>query len=162
MKNFTLILSIFFIALNGNAFAQAKLDVSKLTWLTGCWERQSEKSGRKTLEQWTSSTGGALFGIGRTFKNGKLDSWEFMRIEQSGGSAKFLALLSEASEATAFDLRSTTANQLIFENLKNDFPQRVIYKKNGMNKLDARIEGSIDGKALPIEFSFNRVKCDSN
>ncbi|MGD9563711.1 MAG: DUF6265 family protein [Pyrinomonadaceae bacterium] len=139
----------------------AKIDVSTITWLPGCWERQGERSGRRTLEQWTSAEGGSLFGVGRTIANGKAASWEFMRIEQSGESAIFSALLPGAKEATAFKLKSTKSGEVVFENLENDFPHRVIYRKGDEGKLNARIEGKMDGEERGIDFSFARVACGS-
>jgi hypothetical protein len=144
-----------------SAFGQsAKTDLSKVTWISGCWERLNEKSGRTTYEQWTRPDGGALLGIGRTVAGGKLVSWEFMRIEPKDGSAVFSAQLPSSSTATPFELKSATEKELVFENLQNDFPHRVIYRSKGVDVLDARIEGKMNGNDRGIDFSFKRVKCE--
>ena len=140
-------------------FGQPKLDVASVKWMTGCWELKNEKKNTLTLEQWTTSDGGILFGIGRTLKAGKLVSWEIMRIEQDQESAKFSAQLPGADKATSFALKSATASEVIFENLQNDFPHRVIYKNAGSTKIGARIEGKINDKDQAIDFSFNRIEC---
>lgn len=148
------------VLLSSSAFAQAKFDVASVKWLTGCWEMRNEAKGSVVVEQWTNSDGGALFGVGRTFKKGKLVSWEFMRIVQENDSAKFLAQLPNAAQATPFALKSATASEMIFENLQNDFPHRVIYRNSGTNKLAARIEGKINDKDQGIDFSMVRIKCE--
>lgn len=139
--------------------AQAKADIAAIKWMTGCWEMKSEKQSSITLEQWTTSEGGALFGVGRTIKGGKLISWEMMRIAPDNDSVKFYAQLPDAAQATGFGLKSATADELVFENLQNDFPHRVIYRNAGTDKLAARIEGTMNGKARSIDFSFQRSKC---
>lgn len=159
LKNLILLITLAFLSTPG--FAQAKIDVSKVAWLTGCWEMKNEKSGSLTAEQWTTSSGGTIFGIGRTFNGiGKLVSWELMRIAQEGESAKFYAQLPDAAQATAFALKSATADELVFENLNNDFPHRVIYRNAGVEKLSARIEGMMNAKATGVDFAFSRVKCE--
>lgn len=155
------ITALFLIA-TSSAFGQAvvKTDLSKVTWLTGCWERQNDKAGRTTLEQWTRPDGGTLLGIGRTIADGKLVSWEFMRIEPKDGSAVFSAQLPSSSTATPFGLKTASATELVFENLQNDFPHRVFYRTRGSKVLEARIEGKIDGNVQGIDFTFKRVKCE--
>jgi hypothetical protein len=156
-----ILISVFILFAAASAFGQAaKTDLSKVTWLAGCWERQSEKSGRTTYEQWTRPDGGTLLGIGRTILGGKLVSWEFMRIEPKDGSAVFSAQLPSSTVATPFGLKSATATELVFENLQNDFPHRVIYRTKGSDILEARIEGKMDGNERGIDFSFKRVKCE--
>jgi len=148
------------VLLSSAAFAQSKFDVSGVKWMTGCWEMRNDAKGSLVIEQWTNSDGGALFGIGRTFKKGKLVSWEFMRIVQENESAKFFAQLPNAAQATPFALKSANASEMIFENLQNDFPHRVIYRNAGTNKLAARIEGKMNDKERSIDFSFVRIKCE--
>ncbi|MBP6004623.1 MAG: hypothetical protein KA746_14405 [Pyrinomonadaceae bacterium] len=153
---FTLVM---FIAVS-SAYGQGKADIAGVKWLTGCWQKENDKSGTLTLEQWTTSDGGTSFGIGRTFKSGKLVSWELMRIAQDNESAKFFAQLPNAEKATGFALKMATKDELIFENLQNDFPQRVIYRNAGHEKLAARIEGKNGEKEMAIDFPFKRVKCE--
>lgn len=156
------ILILMFILLTAeSAFGQAaKTGLSKVTWLSGCWERQNETSGRTTYEQWTRPDGGMFFGIGRTISNGKVASWEFMRIEPQDGSAIFSAQLPSSASATPFKLKFATATELVFENLQNDFPHRVFYRTKGADVLEARIEGKIDGSDRGIDFVFKRIKCE--
>ena len=52
-----------------------------------------------------------------------------------------------------------TSNEAVFENPAHDFPQRVIYKRDG-DKLNARIEGTKDGKTRGIDFPYTRIACD--
>lgn len=164
MRTITRIFNIFGLLLLVAACAigvrtQSTTTLDGIGWMSGCWERQNEKGGRRTFEQWTSGEGGSLFGIGRTIENGKAVSWEFMRIERAGNSAIFYALLPNAKLETPFKLKSSKSGQVIFENLENDFPHRVIYRKGDENKLNARIEGKMGGQQRGIDFAFARVEC---
>jgi hypothetical protein len=157
MKIKVLILVLIGLA-TGQTFAQ-KADVAGVNWMTGCWEMRNNAKKTVIYEQWSSADGGMLFGIGRTIAEGKVTSWEFMRIEQAGESAKFFAQLPDAASATAFHLKSSTATELVFENLQNDFPHRVIYRSGGKDQLDARIEGTMSGKERAVDFSYQRAGC---
>ena len=50
-----------------------------------------------------------------------------------------------------------TASRVTFENLQHDFPQRVIYWRNG-KRLCARVEGTINGKVEAEEYCWQRMK----
>ena len=152
--------TILFLFATCSVFSQAaKTDLSKVTWLAGLGTTERE-SGRTTFEQWTRPDGGILLGIGRTIASGKLVSWEFMRIEPKEGSAVFSAQLPTSAVPTPFGLKSATATELVFENLQNDFPHRVIYRTEGRDALEARIEGKMDGNEQGIDFTFKRIKCE--
>ena len=156
---FKIVLTLMMFAAS-SAYGQGKADIASVKWLTGCWQKDNDKVGTLTLEQWTTSDGGILFGVGRTLKGGKLVSWEMMRIAQDNDSAKFFAQLPNAATATGFGLKTATKDELVFENLQNDFPQRVIYRNAGPDKLAARIEGKNGEKEMAIDFPFKRVKCE--
>ena len=157
---FKIVLTLVVFIAASSAYGQGKADIASVKWLTGCWQKDNDKSGTLTLEQWTTSDGGTMFGIGRTFKSGKLVSWEMMRIAQEGDSAKFLAQLPNAAQATPFALKTATKDELVFQNLQNDFPHRVIYRNAGTDKLAARIEGKNGEKEMAIDFPFQRIKCE--
>jgi len=144
------------------AAQSAKADVSKAAWMAGCWEARYEQKGLIIREQWSKPEGGILFGVARAIKDGAVSSWEFLRIEQQGDSAKFLAILSGSRPSPPLDLRSATATEFVFEDLKKGFPQRIIYRTLGKDKLAARIEGDPNDPKKGIDFTYNRIKCEAD
>ena len=46
----------------------------------------------------------------------------------------------------------------MFANAAHDFPQRIGYRRRG-DRLDAWIEGTVDGRARRVEFPYVRVAC---
>lgn len=127
--------------------------------MAGCWERGDKVKNLLVSEQWMKPAGTSMIGMGRTVKNGKTADYEFMRIEQRADGIFFVAKPKANANETAFKLKSSTANEFVFENPEHDFPQRVIYKLNGKT-MAGRIEGMQNGKSMGIDFPFVKVKCE--
>jgi hypothetical protein len=99
-----------------------------------------------------------MLGVGRTVVGGKTVAYEFMQIREiEPGQLAFIARPSGQAEAT-FSLARLGKDEVVFENLTHDFPQRVIYRRQG-DKLEARIEGTEDGKVKGIDFPMDRAAC---
>jgi hypothetical protein len=47
----------------------------------------------------------------------------------------------------------------VFENPQHDFPQRIIYKRDGADGLKARIEGESKGKPKAFDYPMQRTQC---
>jgi hypothetical protein len=143
----------------GLALAQEKtFTVKDLAWLKGCWSLN--RNGRETTEHWLKPAGGTMLGISRTVADGRTIEFEFMQIRQEANSEiLFIAKPSGQSEAT-FKLIKGSANEVIFENSRHDFPQRVIYRLQGDGSLLGRIEGVSKGKEKSVDFPMTRASCD--
>jgi hypothetical protein len=59
------------------------------------------------------------------------------------------------SPATPFTLKTMARERVVFENAAHDFPQRIIYWRDG-DTLRARIEGAVDGKSRSMEWRWTR------
>jgi hypothetical protein len=132
---------------------EKKLKLEDLSWLSGCWKAK-EGSPYHNFEIWTMAVGNMMLGIGTEVKNGKVTSHESMRIEaRDNGDLVFISK-SPDQEEKSFTLTSTNERNLVFENPKYDFPQRVIYRREKDGSLEARVDGTVDGekraKLLPM------------
>lgn len=163
MKKLFLISTILILS----SFVHSQDQVADLGWLAGCWQMTSGTS--VTDEQWMKPSGGMMIGMSRTVKDGKASFYENMRFVEKDGSLFFVARPQGAKDETffkfdlgKFDLKNAKPERWTFENLKHDFPQRVIYQKMGANSMAmfARIEGKINGKDESEDFNYKRVKCD--
>lgn len=139
--------------------APANNKVEDLSWLAGCWETKDAAKQRSIVEQWMAPDGGAMIGMSRTVRAGKMTGYEFLRIVRDEISIKYVSRPSENSTDTDFRLLKLSANEVVFENLQHDFPQRIIYRRNG-DDLNARIEGPSGGKTVGIDFPYTRVRCE--
>lgn len=125
----------------------------RFDWLAGRW--CSQTGNRLIEEYWLPAAGDVALGIGRTVKDGKTTSFEFMRIESRDGLINYVAIL-EGQPATAFKLTSSGPGWARFENPQHDFPQRVEYRRTAAG-LDAEIAGpGKNGKETVIQFRYRR------
>ena len=133
--------------------AQAtKPALTDLAWMAGSWTGESR--GIQMEEHWTAPKGNSMVGIHRDVGKGRTMLFEFLRIEQQGDQLVYLSMPNGRSPATPFPLKEISGTRVVFENPKHDFPQRVIYWKDG-NDLRARIEGTMNGKAGSEEWRWN-------
>jgi hypothetical protein len=128
-----------------------KASLNDLAWLAGSWAGSA--SGIDMEEHWTAPKGNSMIGMHRDVGKGRTLSFEFLRIEQQGDQLVYLSMPNGKSPATPFPLKETSANRVVFENATHDFPQRIIYWKDG-NDLCARIEGMLNGKAGSEEWRW--------
>ena len=129
--------------------------VEALAWMSGCW-MQVRPDGF-VEEHWTKPAGGTLLGMSRTVKAGRTSEYEFLQIRDVDGRLAYVAKPSGQAEDT-FPLKSMTDAQVVFEDPKHDFPQRIIYRRNGDGSLTARIEGETGGKVKGMDFPYQRCR----
>ncbi|MRW89491.1 hypothetical protein GJ699_05795 [Duganella sp. FT80W] len=131
--------------------------LDQLAWLSGCWTADGGEPG--SGEQWTTTAGGAMMGMSRTIKGGKVANYEFMRITSANDDAVIFHAQPSGQEGASFTAIALSATEVVFENQGHDFPQKVIYRYQPPNQLRAAIEGSYNGKARRIEFPMTRAAC---
>ena len=129
--------------------------VDDLAWMSGCWI-QTRPDGF-VEEHWMKPAAGALFGMSRTVKGGRTTEWEFLRIGEEGGRLAYVAKPSGQAES-AFPVKRLGDGEVVFEDPKHDFPQRIVYRRNADGSITARIEGEIGGKAKGVEFPYRRCR----
>jgi hypothetical protein len=126
--------------------------IADLAWMAGSWS--GESGGIQMEEHWTAPKGNSMVGLHRDIGKGRTLLFEFLRIEQQGDQIVYLSMPNGRSPATPFALKEIAATRVVFENPKHDFPQRIIYWKDG-NDLRARIEGTRNGKTAREEWRWS-------
>jgi hypothetical protein len=139
-------------ALSGSGTQPPKPALGDLSWMTGSWS--GVVRGIEMEEHWTAAKGNSMIGIHRDVGKGRTLSFEFLRIEQQGDQLVYLSMPNGRSPATPFPLKEVAGTRVVFENPAHDFPQRIIYWKDG-NDLRARIEGAVNGKAGSEEWRWS-------
>src|SRR4026208_766576 len=136
------------LALVGSLFDRTaqttKPTINDLAWIAGSWTGST--GGVDMEEHWTAPKGNSMIGIHRDVGKGRTLSFEFLRIEMQKDQIVYLSMPNGRSPATPFPLKEVSGMRVVFENPAHDFPQRIIYWKDG-NDLRARIEGTMNGKA---------------
>jgi len=129
-------------------------DVEKLAWMAGTW---AQDTGTTTVrETWLSPKDGTMAGVSQTNRFGKPAFVEYMKISAESAGATFTATIP-GQPPTAFVLISGLDGEATFENKAHDFPQRVIYRRCGVD-LCGRIEGSVGGKLQYQDWRYLRQK----
>jgi hypothetical protein len=141
-------IAFFLLLLAGLAYSQSMPD-----WMAGSWS--STHDGVRMEEHWTRGDGGLMVGMHQDVLASGKSSFEFLRIERREGKLVYLAM-PHARPETTFPLKSITATRVVFENPDHDFPQRIIYWRNGA-RLCARTEGRIKAKEESEEWCWSRM-----
>jgi len=135
--------------------AGAQVPIARVSWLQGCW--RMNVNGQTVDEEWMAPDGGAMLAISRTVKGGRLVEYEFVLLRERDGSLVYIAHPS-GQVGGEFPLARVDDDSVTFENTAHDFPQRIGYRRRG-DRLDAWIEGTLDGRSQRAEFPYARVPC---
>lgn len=95
-----------------------------------------------------------MLGLNRTISKRGKSAFEFMRIAEAEDGLVFYASPS-GKPATPFAAIEADDQHVVFENRKNDFPQRILYQRE-KDALLATIEGEIDGKKQSMSWKWIR------
>ena len=134
-----------------NAGAQ---EISALSFLAGHWQEKTDRED--TQETWLGPQGDLMVAANLSSRGGRV-GFENLRIIKRDGKLIYLASPGGRNPPTEFPLKESGANRAVFENPNHDFPQRIIYKREG-DVLIARIEGVIGENEKSKEWRFKRVK----
>jgi hypothetical protein len=135
-------------------FAQSPPRVASLDWMTGTWTQETAQE--KVSESWLGPANGMMVAANLTARANGRRSYEFLRIAETPEGFSYFA--SPGGKAPVeFKVKETGERRVVFENAAHDFPQRILYWRDG-ELLVARIEGTIDGKERSEQWRFDRVK----
>ena len=140
----------------GGAFASGPEDASlaDFGWMAGHW---MGKSGDVVMEEfWTAPDGGVMVGLHRdVFRDGS-SFFEFLRVVKTEQGLTYIAS-PRGTGTTDFVLVSLDGQSAVFENPEHDFPQRIIYRREG-DQLSARIEGEVHGTLEARDWVWDLVR----
>ncbi len=157
MKRASLVAALALVSVGPETSADTRPTVQRVAWLAGCWAYVGAEAG--SGETWMPPAGGSLLASARTVRGGRVASWEFQRIVEDAGTLAFYAAPSGGAEVR-FPLKSLSASEVVFENVANDFPQRVSYRLAQNGDISARIEGSAADPARARDFPMKRASCE--
>jgi hypothetical protein len=132
-------------------------DFKVLHGLVGLWKMETNRG--VLYEEWQVQNDQTL--KGRSFKVNNTDTVVLERTTLSlkGNSIIYSPAVTNQNngQSVPFTLISAGNQRYVFENKKHDFPQRVIYQLGSNNVLQARIEGTKNGKQMGSDFNYSRV-----
>jgi hypothetical protein len=148
------------LALTACATAEAQQTSGSLDWMSGYW--LSCEEGVQTVESWIGAGGGTMLGANLTRTPGRPEAYVFLRIAQNtAGGRSYYSMPGGRSPPTEFALTELSGQRATFANPAHDFPQRIIYWREG-DVMHARIEGEMEGRAESMEWRWNRAAQDAS
>ena len=133
------------------AIAAAPAQAAVPDWLAGSWISETREGW--TEEHWMAPRGGVMLGLNRSGKGEKVSGFEFMRIVCEERCTFYASPSGQAPVAFREAASEGRGQQLVLENPANDFPKRIVYRREG-NRLLATISGA--GGANSISWTFRR------
>jgi hypothetical protein len=129
-------------------------DVEQLAWFAGCW--RIVRADQVIDEQWMAPSGGVMLGMSRTVRAGVTTAMEFVTLRIVDGRIVYEANPS-GQAPVAFTATSATADRVVFENPKHDYPKRITYERKGNDAISAWIDDGTGSRR--IQYPFQRVAC---
>jgi hypothetical protein len=136
------------------ASAEPTPRVASLDWLTGTWT--VSRGDEIVMESWLGPGNGVMVAVNLTTRGSSRKTFEFLRIADTPEG--FSCFASPGGRPpTEFKLKEQRERRVVFENAAHDFPQRILYWRDG-DALVARIEGTIGGAQKSQEWRFSRLR----
>jgi len=143
------------------ASCQKSKQVSKIVgndWLLGQWENKSDEGN--LLEIWEKKNDSIYFGESYFIKGKDTLHSEKIELQQKGENLLYVSTIKGQNndKPVTFIHNDTIEKQLVFENPKHDFPQKIAYSKITKDSIVIQISGIQQGKPSSERFSMKKTK----
>lgn len=155
-QKMTLLLLLLAIVSCKNSEATEKDKIKTANWLLGKWET---KTADGTLsESWKQLNDSTFQGKSFFIKDKDTLHFETITLQQKGEELFYNATVKGQNEnkAVAFKMTVGTAKELVFENPKHDYPQKITYTQIKKDSLVAAISGIQLGKPSSEKFGMKK------
>ena len=127
-------------------------------WILGNWENKSP-DGNLT-ENWEKANDSTFQATSYFIKEKDTIHFETITLQQKGEQLIYSAIVKGQNDDKPVDFKLTTATekQLVFENPKHDYPQKISYTQITPDSLVAKISGIQQGKPSSEQFSMKKIK----
>jgi len=133
-----------------------KLENAK--WFLGNWENVTKESVSREI--WTQKNDSTL--VGESFTTVEKDTVFYEKMDLVQRNDSLICIISvrdqNKEKPVSFYMTKSTDSQIVFENPKHDFPNKIEYNKVGNDSILAKIYGVENGKEMVIDFPMNRSK----
>ncbi|PKB15663.1 DUF6265 family protein [Flavobacterium sp. 5] len=150
----TLILILLAIVSCKNTEATEKDKIKTANWLLGKWDTKIDDGNLS--ENWKQINDSTFQGESFFIKGKDTLHYESIVLQQKGEELFYNAKVKGQNEDKAVPFKLTLGNekQLVFENPKHDYPQKIIYSLIKKDSLTATISGVQLGKTSSEKFGM--------
>jgi hypothetical protein len=153
-----LVLALVFTACKNETKEMSKtyLQLEKANWFLGEWGNATKESD--FTENWTKSTDSSFVGESYSLVVKDTVFHENVILEQRNDSLFYIVSVKNQNKEkpVSFYLTKSSEKELVFENPKHDFPNKIIYTQVTKDSLVAEISGNQNGKEVKEAFSMHR------
>ncbi|GEC73081.1 hypothetical protein FFL01_26200 [Flavobacterium flevense] len=135
-----------------------KDQIKKADWLIGNW--QSKTDFGILSENWKKVNDSTFKAESLFIKDKDTLHEENIILQQKAESLTYITTIKGQNndKPIHFQLKEDTENELIFENLQNDYPQKITYKKGTNNSLITEISGIQLKKVTSEKYTLVKTK----
>lgn len=132
--------------------------LKKGNWLIGSWENNTKDMN--FVEIWKIANDSIYSAESYVLVSKDTVFYESVNLIQKNDSLFYIvsARNQNNEKPVSFYLTKSNSNQLVFENPKHDFPNKIVYNKINNDSMVATIEGVKNGKKLNEAFPMKRKK----
>jgi hypothetical protein len=125
-------------------------------WLIGNWENKNPDG--VLTENWQKLNDSTFSATSYFIKGKDTIHSERVSLAQKGETLTYFATVKGQNNDKKIAFLSTlqTEKQLVFENLKHDYPQKITYTKGANNTLITEISGKLEGKVTTERFIMTK------
>ena len=155
MRQFFLFLSVSLLLFScTNNSKNEKIKASQ--WLLGQWKNTSEEG--IISENWSQPNDSTLIASSFYIKEEDTLHFENIILKEKEGELVYETTIKGQNndKPILFPLLSETENELIFENLQNDYPQKIKYQRNSKSGITISISGTQAKKIVSEQFKMTK------
>jgi len=132
-------------------------NLAKAKWFIGEWGNKSAEG--ELTERWKKENDSVYFGESY-FVVGENDTVfaEHVRLEETNGKLTYIVTVPGQNKElpVGFEMTSSKNNQIVFENPKHDYPNKITYSLVEKDSLIAEISGLKKGKPYTEKFVMKK------
>lgn len=132
--------------------------IKAANWLLGNWENNSADGNLS--ETWKKINDSTFQAQSYFIKENDTLHFESITLQQKGEELTYTATVQGQNndKPVSFKLTTSTEKQLVFENPKHDYPQKISYNQITTDSLVAKISGIQQGKPSSEQYSMKKTK----
>jgi hypothetical protein len=135
-----------------------KEKIKTARWLIGTWENKSAEGNLKEI--WNKVNDSTYEGQSYFIKGKDTIHFEKIQLQQKGEELTYSPTVrgQNDDQPVTFPLTNASDKELIFENPKHDYPQKISYKNISKDSLIAEISGIQSGKPSSEKYLMKKIK----
>ncbi len=125
----------------------------EVSFLEGKWISESEET--TSIETWKKISENTYEGSSELTASGHVLFTENIKIVKNNETIQYIVFI-KTQDPVVFNLIFASDSKLKFSNTSNDFPQSIIYEKQGDQKIIVTLKGKDENGSIKEVFIFNK------